>query len=205
MKCELDHEFFRELNEMDPGDVCRRALCRYDRDNRSYILEAWGNLYAVYHESDEIKPVDGSLPQVNKNSALVILFYLLRAADILVKNEWISEKDIPGGVRFFTGPHSIPGHLIVEKFGNDLNGFRKACETLGGEKGDMADASYIFRITPRIPAAVLFWLGDSEFEPEVKILFDRTIDRHLPIDVIFALVVELCERIASHDHCCLYK
>ena len=38
--------------------------------------------------------------------------------------------------------------------------------------------------------------GDDEFPAESKILFDRTIIEHLALDIIFALAVEICTRVA---------
>jgi hypothetical protein len=59
----------------------------------------------------------------------------------------------------------------------------------------MADAAYSFKITPRIPVAVLYWRGDDDFPPESKILYDRTITEHLASDIIYALAVGICEKL----------
>jgi len=60
----------------------------------------------------------------------------------------------------------------------------------------MADASFVFNITPRIPIAVLFWDGDDEFPTDAKILFDKTIIKHLSADIIYTLAVDICSRIS---------
>ena len=59
----------------------------------------------------------------------------------------------------------------------------------------MADAAYRFKITPRIPVAVLHWTGDDDFPAESKILYDRTITEHLASDIIYALAVGICKRL----------
>ncbi len=56
----------------------------------------------------------------------------------------------------------------------------------------MADAAFLFNITPTIPVAVLYWQGDEDFPSEARLLFDRTIEQHLPLDIIYALSVEVC-------------
>ncbi len=56
----------------------------------------------------------------------------------------------------------------------------------------MADAAFSFQITPNIPVAVLLWLGDEEFGSQANLLFDKTISQHLPLDIIYALAVEVC-------------
>jgi hypothetical protein len=61
----------------------------------------------------------------------------------------------------------------------------------------MADAAYSFRITTRIPVAVLYWIGDEDFPAESKILYDRTIAENLASDIIYALAVGICERVGT--------
>ena len=52
---------------------------------------------------------------------------------------------------------------------------------------DMGDAAYRFNIVPGIPVAVLYWVGDDEFPPEAKILYDRSISGQWPLDIVPAL------------------
>ena len=60
----------------------------------------------------------------------------------------------------------------------------------------MGDAAFRFEITPRIPVVMLYWQGDEDFGPEARILFDRSICKYLALDVIYALVVEICARVS---------
>ena len=109
----------------------------------------------------------------------------------------IREKDIPGGTTFFRGPHEIPTNLISLRFNNNINEFKERCEQLHAIPRSMADAAYSFKITPRIPVAVLYWRGDDDFPAESKILYDRTIAEHLASDIIYALAVGICERLGK--------
>jgi hypothetical protein len=61
----------------------------------------------------------------------------------------------------------------------------------------MADAAFSFSITPDIPVAVLYWIGDEDFPAEVKILYDRSITELLSLDILFALAVGVCARIGT--------
>jgi hypothetical protein len=195
MSLDIDRQLFQELAGMDPVPVCRRTLCSYDNLNKCYSISAWGSVFEVYPESAEI--IDTSGRRTTKFAGMTILFYLLRAKESLNIGEWITEKDIPGGVAFFTGPHAIPSGLVTEKVKNNIDLFKRACKELGGEEGDMGDASFVFRILPRIPVTVVYWLGDEEFKPEAKLLFDRTMGEHLPLDIIFLLSYELLLRISE--------
>ena len=53
---------------------------------------------------------------------------------------------------------------------------------------DMADAAYKFLSLPKIPVYYLLWEGDEEFGPDLKILFDRSIEKHLSADAIWGVV-----------------
>ncbi|MBU3950036.1 MAG: DUF3786 domain-containing protein [Proteobacteria bacterium] len=191
----IDKSYFIDLAGKDPKDICRKTFCEYDVVNKSYILSVWGDEYAVYPHEYKIDCISSSVKKPHEYFYLFIIYYLLKSKEIELCNEWISEKDIPGGATFFRGPHEIPTNLISELFGNDIERFRKKCTRLYGTPIEMADAAFRFNITPHIPVAVLYWLGDEEFSPEAKILYDKTITRHLTSDIIFVLAVEVCSRI----------
>jgi hypothetical protein len=44
----------------------------------------------------------------------------------------------------------------------------------------------------------VYWVGDEDFPAEAKVLFDKTIIDHLALDIVFALAVLVCNRIANH-------
>ncbi|MFO8057257.1 MAG: DUF3786 domain-containing protein [bacterium] len=193
----LDPRFFEELIRMDPADVCKRALCDYDTETRTYLIHAWGADYRVNPQTRDIGPCEQNVPPVNTETGLSIIFYLLKASDAELSGEWISEKELTGGTTFFRGPHAVPVHLIEERFGEDMESFRKVCEGLGGSPLSLADVSFRFQILPRVPVAVLFWPADDEFEARARLLFDESIELHLPLDIIFGISEELCSRIAG--------
>ena len=191
----IDGIHFRELAERNPADVCRRASCTYDDMNARYILSVWGDEYEIIPNRSKINCMGRITQPLHDYFYLFMIHYLLKSKAIEISNEWISEKDIPGGTTFFRGPHEIPTHLITLRFNNNIDEFKKICEQHHGHPLDMADAAYGFEITPRIPVAVLYWSGDEDFPAESKILYDRTIAEHLASDIIFALAVGICERL----------
>ncbi len=197
MTYQLDREYFQKLSKMDPSEVCRSAICSWRHDQGCFELDVWGHLYAVYPKRFEIAACDPASPPVNTAISLSTIFYLLKAKEVLLKKEWISEKDIPSGAQFFRGPHAIPTDSIARAFSDDIEGFKEACVSLGGEKVEFGDAAYSFRFFPRVPVAVVLWARSEEFEAESKMLFDRSIGDHLPLDVIFAISVEICSRITN--------
>ena len=193
----IDRIYFQELSERKPKDVCRRASCEYDDINDLFILSVWGNEYGIFPNQFKIKCMDNKIQSLHDYFYLFIIHYLLTSKEIEITNEWISEKDIPGGTTFFRGPHEIPTNLISFRFNNNINEFKERCEQLHGSPLNMADAAYRFKITPRIPVAVLYWRGDDDFPAESKILYDRTITEHLASDVIYALAAGICNRLGK--------
>ncbi|MBT4362990.1 MAG: DUF3786 domain-containing protein [Desulfobacterales bacterium] len=195
----VDMKYFQELSEKKPKDVCRRTICKYDDEKKFYTVSVWGDEYAVYPHKFKITRITSNFENPHEFIYLFIIYYLLNSKEIGISSEWISEKDIPGGVTFFRGPHEIPTHLISKQYGNNINNFRKRCEQLHGIPLDMADAAYSFKITSNISVAVLYWAGDDDFPPESKILYDKTISEHLALDILFALAITICTRIGTPD------
>jgi hypothetical protein len=191
----IDGGLFVELAALFPSEVCKRAACRYDAARMSYILAAWGDVYAITPDECRIECLYMEDTGPHEYFSVFLIHHLLKVRETGSVHEWISEKDIPGGATFFRGPHEIPTREIANRYGNDVDAFRKRCEHLGGQLLSMADAAYSFQVTPRTPVAVLYWQGDDDFPPEAKILFDRSLAGYLAADAIYALAVDTCARI----------
>jgi len=119
---------------------------------------------------------------------LVSVMYLINVNDIHpIGRDIVGVKDLKEG-HFFQGPHALKTDSLLKRYGNDLNGFRQTAEYLEGEPRDMADAGYKLSPFPRINLYYLLWQGDQEFEPRLTVLFDRSIEKVLAADAIWALV-----------------
>jgi hypothetical protein len=192
----IDKGHFTALAQMDPSDVCKRALCTHDKSLKCYTLPVWQDEYTLYPDSGKITSSATPTP-LPEYFELFAVHYLLTAREIPSAGLWISEKDIPGGVTFFRGPHEIPTSLITERVNNSVEAFRTLCISRGGTPLDMADASFAFQITKRISVAVLYWSGDDEFPAEAKILYDGSLPQHFALDIVFALAVGICHELGK--------
>jgi len=77
---------------------------------------------------------------------------------------------------------------VLERYGNDLQGFRQVAAYLGGQALDMADAAFRLCPFPRVPLTYLIWEGDDEFSPKLSVLFDRSIEEVFSAAAIWTLV-----------------
>lgn len=188
-------QLFKELADRDPVEVCRRSLSQWDESNKAYTINLWDDQYQVFPLDGRIERITATNAEPHEYFAVFILNYLLHSKDVPCRLQWISVADIPGGATFFRGPHEIPTKLIIEKYPNGGEGLAAVCQKLGGVPLAMADMAFRFTITPRIPVAVLFWQGDEDFEAEARILFDRAILSSCALDTVYALAVDICDRI----------
>lgn len=118
---------------------------------------------------------------------LVCLVYLLNASPETLAQEMISVQELKSA-HFFRGPHELKIRPLLIRYGEDLEGFKKAAERVGGEVLNLADVAYKFLAFPKVPLHYLFWKGDEEFQPTLSILFDRSVENHLAADAIWGLV-----------------
>jgi hypothetical protein len=129
---------------------------------------------------------------------LIILVYLLNVSSDNPGQDIISVRDLKNA-QFFQGPHVLQTAFLLDLYGDNLEGFKSSAENLGGKSLDMADASYMLLPFPKIPIYYLLWAGDDEFEPNLSILFDRSIEKHLAADAIWGLVNLVSNYLLSRD------
>lgn len=184
----VDPKYWDDLKKMDVEKLCANSLTiphhpdgvliRFLTDDIHVDME---NRYLWRLTPDQPEKIDNPLLE------LIIMIYLVNVTSDLIRREMIGTNDLKDA-HFFQGPHVLKVAPLVERFGRDLPGFKKASENLGGEPLDMGDVAYKFSPLPKIPLYYLLWEGDEEFEPRLSILFDRSIESHLPADAIWGLV-----------------
>ncbi|MFZ2447283.1 MAG: DUF3786 domain-containing protein [Syntrophobacteraceae bacterium] len=187
---EIDPQLWEMLRGADPAEIVKNALVEYDPEEDVYIVPFFNTVVVCWPEAEkmQILGVHSTFSQ-DFQVCLVVLHYLLGAQDSPLSQKWVSEKDLPSGSLFFQGVHALP----VESLANIFDAHPELLETgalrIGAEKTNLGDLSYRFRVLPRIPLLLIFWLGDEEFEATFHILFDDSITVHFgSLDLIFALV-----------------
>ncbi|MEW6530951.1 MAG: DUF3786 domain-containing protein [Thermodesulfobacteriota bacterium] len=130
---------------------------------------------------------------------ILIIRYLVAPNGGPVDHVDASEKDFPGGVTFFQGPHALHVRPIVRRYGQDPDAFVARGRQLGGLPVAYGDKAMRFEPFPQIPVTYVLWKADDEFPASVSVLFDKSIARWFELDMIFTLVWVLTERILEGD------
>ncbi len=186
---EIDPELWERLRGADPAEIAQNAAVEYDDEEEVYIIPFFNTAIVCWPESEKMEII-GEFSKFSRDFQLhlFVLHYLLQSRERPLSKEWVTEKDLPSGALFFNGPHALPLGPLAKLFDKQPELLDACSLKLGGVKANLGDISYEFSILPRIPLLIIFWLGDEEFRPTFHLLFDDTINLHLPVlDQIFAL------------------
>jgi hypothetical protein len=179
--------YWQELLALDAEDICRRALVTFD-PAKGFVIPFLNQRYFYRPDSRSFFREDGPERSPSFQEVLVLLMYLLRAEDCPLEGKKVNERELPGGELFFRGPHALLKAPLEKKFGRNPQGFLQAGLGLKGLKTGRGEASFEFLVLPRILVEYILYIEDEEFPAQVIINFDRTICRHLPLDVIWAMI-----------------
>lgn len=199
----IHKEHWEKLRSLSKDIVCKNSLAYFDENKKGYILTVLGEEYLILPQKELIErispPINSHLSKISYNFYLSTIVYLINSKDIPLDGELITEKNITGGVIFFTGLHVFPIDLLIDKFGNNPEGLIQCMEIFKGKKLNMGNIAVEFKVFPRIPITYILWLGDEEFSPKISILFDKTIEKHLPMDAIWAMVDMCSKKLVMYD------
>ncbi|MBN2033604.1 MAG: DUF3786 domain-containing protein [Deltaproteobacteria bacterium] len=187
-KIQVPAHYWKDLEEKDGAALCSNALSTISSQG-DIVLPVLGREILVDRRKHSLrrKKVEGWEPVTHPLFELLVLVYLLRAGPQPLSRELVGSKDLTTA-HFFQGPHELNFSGVLERFGRDVKGLRKAAESLGGKRQSFADAAFRIPAFPKVPLYYLLWEGDDEFEPRISVLFDRSIGNHLSADAIWGLV-----------------
>lgn len=127
---------------------------------------------------------------------LTMLAYYFSVSDgAPMTGEWIAFNQIPGGLFYAQAFQGYSGDELAKAFGNDAEAFMAANEQLGGRREFFGNLAYSYQVLPRVPIMVVCWLGDEDFPPSYRILFDSNAHHHLVTDAYAILGSHLARRL----------
>lgn len=168
------------------------------------VVPYFGRPHLVSHPAGEVE-CDGK--PVHAAVAILLLHYLVQADGWPVADEWRPFREMPDGLFYASSFEARAEVPIAAAFGavgsqragrgpgGGVDGLRAAAVKAGGEELSIADAAFAFLPLPRVRLAVLLWLGDEDFPPEARIVFDAAAAHYLPAEDLTGLAEALTRRL----------
>ena len=178
---------FQDMQKLDPFKASFLAACDYRAEERGghFELRYFGRDYTIQFPRIAVLDASGKEPDVT--TRLVLLHYLIRADGSPPADHWAAFRELPDGRIYDLAFQGRANQRIARAFGADAKGFGAAAQALGGERLAFGDASYMFRVLPRLPMAAVLHLGDEEFGPAANVLFDAAAGHYLPTEDLAVL------------------
>jgi hypothetical protein len=192
-------EHWNDLAALDRDDICRRALARSGPDDSLMLPFLNRELWVERTDRCIHCRSNGGWEVVDSELlALLALVYLQTAREAPLSGEMIGINQLREA-HFFRGPHAPDTQCLLDRFGRNASGFATAAQNLDGTPLELADAAYRLLPFPRVPLYCLLWEGDEEFEPQVSVLFDRSVEMHLAADAIWGLISLVSHEMAGEN------
>lgn len=187
-----------ELLEHSPYVLGAKSGC--DFKEGEFHLPFFHRRYRISFPKGEAREEGGEEPAIWLK--ILLLHYLLTADGTPVADDWIAYRHLPGAELFEGRFVNMAIRPLVQAFGQDLEGFKRAAEALGGvAMSRTGDAAFYFLALPHLPFACLLYLGDEEVSPSVNILFDASAPHYLPTEDLSYLGSHLSQALRSHKRC----
>lgn len=199
-------ELHDALRLHDPQLLARRTGATYVPVNElpnggqrgSFHLRFWDRPLALTYpefvtRDERTGEILGPLDQA------MLAYYFALSDGTPETGDWIAFSDLPDG-RFYTQAfQGYTGDELAKAFGNDEDGFAAAAVAAGGQElsagGGLGDRAFAFRILPYVSLLLVCWLGDEDFPPSYRLLFDSAVKHHLSTDACAILGSGLTRRL----------
>ena len=194
-------ELHDSLRDVDPRTLAKRTGSTYvpvSSNQGSLHLHYWGRQVALtYPEFAARDERSGEL--LGPLDEAMLAYYFALSDGTPETGNWISFSELPDG-RFYTQAfQGYTGDELAKAIGNDEQGFTAAAAAAQGQKlgsGDaLGDMAFTFRALPYISLLIVCWLGDEDFPPSYRVLFDDAVAHHLSTDACAILGSALTRRL----------
>jgi len=184
----------------DAAACAARAGC--ERTGAGVVVPLFGRPHLVTHPRGEVTAASGeSAPApVHVAVAILVLHYLLTADGTATADRWIAFRNLPGGLGYDAAFQARANLRLARAFGSERAAFEAAARALKGESLSFGDASFLFRMLPRLWLAVVLYLADDEFPANANVLFDAAASHYLPTEDLAVLGGLLAGRLIRLAH-----
>jgi hypothetical protein len=183
--------------QLEPREVEARAAVSYQSQGAAegrFEIPFFGNLYQVHWPSGTIRRT-ANQEEADIATQIILLHYFLTADGTPMASQWIAFRNLPGGLGYDAAFQGRANLRLAQTFAADQESFEVAAQALGGERLSFGDASFLFRLLPRVWLAVVLYLADDEFPSSANVLFDAAASHYLPTEDLAVLGGQLAGRL----------
>ena len=187
------------LPALRPQEVAVQAGVVYhpcDTEKGEFQVPFFGEIYQVLWPDGTVQGADPQ-QETDITTRILLLHYLLTADGMPLADRWIAFRNLPGGLGYDAAFQGRANLRIAHAFGADRAAFEAAAQALSGEALSFGNASFAFRIAPRLWLAVVLYLADEEFPASANVLFDAAASHYLPTEDLAVLGGLLAGRLAK--------
>lgn len=111
-----------------------------------------------------------------------------------LSGEFVRVNDLDGVTKTaYLGGNLFDGS--ARAFSHRAEALRAACRKLGGTPGTVGDVSYTIPLFDFFPVTLQFWDGDEEFDPVLKLMWDRRTLDFMRYETTYYAAGHLLERL----------
>ena len=169
---------------LDPQEAAAHAAVTYEAGR--FLVPFSGTMVHVHWPEGIVLPA-ARQEKVDIATQILNLHYLLTADGTPLAAEWVAFRSLPGGLGYDAAFQGRANLRLARAFGADKQAFEDAARALGGERLSFGDASFLFRLFPRVWLAVVLYLADDEFQASANVLFDAAVSHYLPTEDLAVL------------------
>ena len=190
-------EIRAKLKDVDPNKLAARTGAIYTLEGGSggeFRLAYWSREVIISFPDFSGNFTDTG-EAINTFDITMLAYYFDVCDGAPMTNQWIAFNQIPGGLFYAQAFQGYSGDELAKVFGNDAEAFIRANDKLGGRREFFGNVAYSYQVLPRVPIMVVCWLGDEDFPPSYRMLFDSNAHRHLVTDAYAILGSHLTRRL----------
>jgi len=177
----------QRLRQMDPHVIAHRAGVSFHSSAKGsaegvFQLLFLNNEFQVTYPEGEIVVSSGTPTFPSLTLQLLSLHYLVHADGSRMADRWVAFRELPHGLVYERAFRARVEPPLLRTYSTQLDLFEKAARAIGGTPISFGDCAFMFSVFPRIRMAIIFYLGDEELPPAVRVLFDGAAGHYLPTE-----------------------
>ena len=190
-------EIRERLRRAHPESLATRTGAIYtpaDASHGNFRLYLWGQEILVHFPDFTAEIAESGTP-LNTFDLTMLAYYFDISDGRPMSGEWVAFNQLPDGMFYAQAFQGYTGEELAKVFGNDADAFMEANLALEGRREFFGNLAFSYQPLPRVMLMVVCWLGDDEFPPSYRLLFDSSVSHHLTTDACAILGSNLVRRL----------